>query len=161
MAIVRCPRCRDEVTVPAMATSRALVRCPLCLEEYLLAEALANAPPLLVIIGGEVAQSAITVSTVAGHDYQLAAAADHSPENHWGHVVATTLPTQPITLRTGRRARNREPHFALLFLNWIGGGALGLALAPLVLWWIFRVDPIEMGPTVAAYAPWIVPAQFH
>src|SRR5207302_4542335 len=59
MTIVRCPRCRDDVTVPSGATVRALVRCPLCLEQYLLAEALANAPPLLVIIGGEVADEAI------------------------------------------------------------------------------------------------------
>src|ERR1041385_5270317 len=92
MAIVRCPRCRDDVTVPPGATSRALVRCPLCLEEYLLSEALANAPPLLVIIGGEVPQAAIDTSPVAGHDYELAAGAvTDSPDNHWGHAAATTL----------------------------------------------------------------------
>jgi len=161
MAIVRCPRCRDEVTVPAQATSRALVRCPLCLEQYLLAEALANAPPLLVIIGGEVAQSAISDEPVVGHDYQLAAAAVSSPDNHWGHAVAATLPPRTATLRTGRRGRSREPNFALMLLSWIGGGALGLALAPLILWWVFRTDPIELGPTISAYAPWIVPLQFH
>src|SRR5262245_45970899 len=69
MSIVRCPRCRDEVTVPAKASGRALVRCPLCLEEYLLAEALTNAPPPLVIIGGEVEQSAIQ-SSAPGTEYQ-------------------------------------------------------------------------------------------
>src|SRR5437764_12794337 len=72
MTIVRCPRCREEVTVPAKATGRALVRCPLCLEEYLLAEALANAPPLLIIIGGEVEQAMIDTAASAGTEYQLA-----------------------------------------------------------------------------------------
>src|SRR3954452_22975511 len=69
MTIVRCPRCRDEVTVPPRATARALVRCPLCLEQYLLAEALANAPPLLAIIGGEVKQHVLAASSQPGsHD---------------------------------------------------------------------------------------------
>jgi hypothetical protein len=161
MAIVRCPRCRDEVAVPRGATSRALVRCPLCLEEYLLSEALAGAPPLLVIIGGEVPQAAIETAPVAGHDYQLAAAAFDSPENHWGHAVASSIAPQAPAVRAGRRPRKREPSVALLLLNWVGGGVLGLALAPLVLWWIFKVDPVELGPTVAAYVPWAVPQQFH
>jgi hypothetical protein len=160
MAIVRCPRCRDELTVPAKATSRALVRCPLCLEEYLLAEALANAPPLLVIIGGEVPQSAIDDSPVAGHDYQLAATALEGSDNPWGQAGTATLAPQVPTIR-GRRSRPRQANVFLLLLNWVGGGVLGLALAPLVLWWIFKTDPVELGPTVAAYAPWAVPAQFH
>src|SRR5262245_27096892 len=71
MSVVRCPRCRDEVTVPSGATSRALVRCPLCMEEYLVAEALANSPPALVIIGGEVAQEALQLP-VESSEYQLA-----------------------------------------------------------------------------------------
>ncbi len=165
MAIVRCPRCRDEVTVPPGATSRALVRCPLCLEQYLLSEALANAPPLLVIIGGEVPQAAIDQSTAEGHavadghDYQLAQTFAHSPDSHWGHAAAATL--APRATSTGRRARKREPNAVLLASSWIGGGALSLVLAPLILWWIFKKDPAEIGPAVAAYAPWIVPPQFH
>src|ERR1041384_725211 len=117
MTIVRSPRCRDEVTLPPQATARALVRCPLCLEQYLLAEALANAPPLLVIIGGEVAQLAIDASPVAGHDYELAAAAvTDSPDNHWGHAAAATLAPRVPAVRTGRRPRKREPSMALLML---------------------------------------------
>jgi hypothetical protein len=167
MAIVRCPRCRDEVTVPPGATSRALVRCPLCLEQYLLSEALAAAPPLLVIIGGEVSQAAIERSAAeshavtVGHDYRLAETFAHSPDSHWGHAAAATLaPRAPAGL-AGRRARKREPNSILLALSWIGGGALSLILAPLILWWIFKMDPVEIGPTVAAYAPWVVPQQFH
>jgi hypothetical protein len=167
MAIVRCPRCRDEVTVPPGATSRALVRCPLCLEQYLLTEALANAPPLLVTIGGEVPQAVIEHSAAeghavtAGHDYQLAETFAHSPDSHWGHAAAATLaPRAPAGL-AGRRARKRAPNTVLLTLSWIGGGVLSLILAPLILWWIFKVDPVEIGPTVAVYAPWVVPQQFH
>src|SRR5688572_26794607 len=51
MTIVNCPRCRDEVTVPARASRRALVRCPLCLEEYLLGAAI-ELPPALIVLDG-------------------------------------------------------------------------------------------------------------
>jgi hypothetical protein len=167
MAIVRCPRCRDEVTVPPGATIRALVRCPLCLEQYLLSEALANAPPLLVIIGGEVPQAAIEQSAAeghavaSGHDYQLAESFAHTADSHWGHAAAATLAPRAPTIRPGRIPRRREPNAILLTFSWVGGGLLSLVLAPLILWWIFKVDPVEIGPTVAAYVPWVVPQQFH
>src|SRR5437868_2403637 len=57
MTIVRCPRCGDEVLLPPRAASGALVRCPLCLEEYLLAEALTQVPPALVVISSPAGQS--------------------------------------------------------------------------------------------------------
>jgi hypothetical protein len=133
----------------------------LCLEQYLLSEALASAPPLLVIIGGEVPQAVIDHSPVAGHDYQLAAAVTDSPDNHWGHAATATLAPRVPTIRTGRHARKREPNAILLMFSVLGGGVLSLVLAPLILWWIFKVDPVEIGPPVAVYAPWVVPQQFH
>jgi len=30
-----------------------------------------------------------------------------------------------------------------------------------VLWWGFRRDPLELGPTFGAYVPWLVPSQFR
>src|SRR3954469_16318062 len=128
MAIVRCPRCRDEVTVPPGATTRALVRCPLCLEQYLLSEALANAPPPLVIIGGEVPQAAIDQSTnqghtfASGHDYRLGETFAHSADNHGGHATAATLAPRGQTM--GRRAHKRQTNGILLTLSWLGGGVL-------------------------------------
>jgi hypothetical protein len=45
------------------------------------------------------------------------------------------------------------------------GGIAGLTIAQLILWWMpwtkYRRDPFKLGPKVAAYASWIVPAQFH
>lgn len=156
MTIVRCPRCRDEVTVPAKASGRALVRCPLCLEEYLLAEALANAPPALVIIGGEIPQTEVAL-VAEDEEYQLSA--------------ATFTPAVPAPMTVGQaarpavrpivRLRKREKSGFALAVAYVGGGVLGLALGMLVLWWIIRRDPLQAGPPVAEYAPWIVPAQFH
>src|SRR5262245_36470026 len=107
MTVVRCPRCRDEVTVPPRATSRALVRCPLCLEQYLLAEALANAPPPLIIIGGEVADAAIERSS-DGDDYKIAGSGFSSAvfDSQASSSSAVTLPRPMI--KGGTRPRRKE-----------------------------------------------------
>src|SRR5262249_39706051 len=94
-------------------------------------------------------------------DYRLAAAVVDSPDNRWGHAAAAALAPRVPTIRTGRRPRPRHTNPLLLGFSWVGGGVLGLAIAPLVRCWLFRADPVELGPTVAAYAPWIVPQQFH
>src|SRR4029450_3383965 len=77
MTIVRCPRCRDEVTVPPRASGVALVRCPLCLEQYLLSEALAQAPPALIMVSESVRDGFAPPAVEAepeptGDDYVLA-----------------------------------------------------------------------------------------
>src|SRR6476620_10085071 len=160
MTIVRCPRCRDEVTVPAKATGRALVRCPLCLEEYLLAEALANAPPPLVIIGGEVEQALIDSTASDGSEYQLAGG-HYAPEmvHSTAASIASSAAARPA-LRPMARPRRKETSGLVLLVNYVVGGLVGLTLGVVVLWWLGR-DPLELGPRVAAYAPWIVPQQFH
>jgi hypothetical protein len=48
--IASCPRCAQQVTIPGGAASSETVRCPLCNAEYPLAEAMAKAPPTLVVI---------------------------------------------------------------------------------------------------------------
>lgn len=156
MTIVRCPRCRDEVSVPAKATARALVRCPLCLEQYLLAEALANAPPPLIIIGGEVAQDAIEQPAAGEAEYQLAGGI-HSAIAPAPAAVVMPRPS----VRSTPRARRPEKSGLILVVNYVVGGVLGLALGLLVLWWGFRQDPLEAGPRVAPYLPWIVPKAFR
>jgi hypothetical protein len=154
MAIVRCPRCRDEVTVPSRATSRALVRCPLCLEQYLLAEALADAPPSLVIIGGEVETAAIAPSD------------EHSEYRVSPSTMSSTAPPTGVVfprpvVQARPRPRRPEKNGVVLAIHYILGGVMGLALGLLVLWWGFQRDPLELGPKFAKYVPWIVPVRFQ
>jgi hypothetical protein len=156
MTIVRCPRCRDEVSVPAKATTRALVRCPLCLEQYLLAEALANAPPPLIIIGGEVAQDAIEQQAAGEGEYRLS-----------GGVLDASAPAPAAVImprpavRSTPRTRRPEKNGLILVVNYVVGGVLGLSLGLLVLWWGFQQDPLKLGPPIAQYVPWIVPTAFR
>src|SRR4051794_24415335 len=141
MTIVRCPRCRDEVSVPARATARALVRCPLCLEQYLLAEALANAPPPLIIIGGEVAQEAIEQPAAGEAEYRLATERQSSGQFAAGALetsgaAAGVVMPRP-TVRGLPRGRRPEKSGLILLVNYVVGGVMGLALGLLVLWWVF------------------------
>ena len=50
MTTVSCPKCREQVSIPAGAISHSKVRCPLCQEQYLLTEALQRLPPLLIVV---------------------------------------------------------------------------------------------------------------
>lgn len=162
MTIIRCPRCRDEVTAPAKASRLAIVRCPLCLEEYPLADALRQVPPTLIVVGsdaeadtqpeaggwqpGEAVSSAAATADVGVFDA--------SP----GAGVAAPAPSRPVA--KAQRPKRRERSAVGNFIGIVFGGLGGIGLGLLVLWWVFRQD-VGVGPTVARYAPWIVPAQFH
>ncbi len=50
--ISKCPKCQRAITVPDGIVPDASVRCPICEEEYPLSEALAEAPPALIPVGG-------------------------------------------------------------------------------------------------------------
>ncbi|MCI0358934.1 MAG: hypothetical protein L0211_10685 [Planctomycetaceae bacterium] len=166
MNIVRCPRCLDDVTVPLRASPKALVRCPLCLEEYLLREALGGLPPELVVLDGSEAaeEPALVGAGVAeaefegGDDYRLSggsfgAALDSSAP---GGAVAAPRPVVK-----GARQEKREKNAVVELLKIVLGGLVGLTLGYFVLLWGFSMDVLDLGPKMAPYAPWIVPAKFR
>lgn len=166
MTIVACPRCRDEVTVPAGASRKALVRCPLCEEEYLLGDALANVPPALIVVGGdgdsepEPALAGVGAAAVGENDYRLAggsfgAMTDASPGSG-----AVSAPARPA-LRGKTRPKRKEKSAVVELIKVVMGGVVGLSLGLLAMWWILKRDPLDLGPQVSPYAPWLVPAQFR
>ena len=67
MTTVSCPKCSDQVTVPASAPRSARVRCPLCQEEYDLADALAQLPPTLIVISASLDEEPV-LAAVGGID---------------------------------------------------------------------------------------------
>jgi hypothetical protein len=170
MTIVQCPRCRDEVTVPARAQAKSLVRCPLCLEEYLVGEALDELPPMLEVldgsdggeeadlvpVGGSAHEAAFAVGGM-GSEYRVAGggferALDASP-------AAGTSVARPGV--KGARPKRKEKSIVWEMMKIVAGGLIGCILAPLVLWWGFGNDTLNIGPKVAPFAPWAVPDKFH
>lgn len=175
MTTVHCPRCRDEVSVPAKASRSALVRCPLCTEEYLLSEAMADAPPTLIVIGGEEDEGELVgagaAAAGAGLGYELAggtgAVGGAGARMGVGTNMfdssapsgATVSPAKPM-VRGVARPKRKEKSAIGEILKVLIGGVVGLSLGLIALWWIFGKDPLELGPKVSPYAPWLVPAQF-
>jgi hypothetical protein len=156
MTIVRCPRCRDEVTMPAKAPLTALVRCPLCYEKYLLSEAAAQLPPTLIMVVSELEPKAA--------EPQTANDAPDAGEYRLGEIQGGLIDTQASfrpPVRLPQRLPRKEKNALVELVKIVGGGILGLGLGILVLWWALRQDPLELGPVVSGYAPWIVPVRFH
>jgi hypothetical protein len=48
--ISTCPKCQEQVSIPFGVEAEAMVRCPMCDAEYALGEALALAPPELIVV---------------------------------------------------------------------------------------------------------------
>lgn len=172
MTIVRCPRCRDEVTIPPKAPLAALVRCPLCLDEYLLSEAVSHLPPTLVLVMPQPEESGVPTGSLGTgdweesspeHDYKLADGVGGIALKSWPRdsTTAPPLPTTLSALRAAPRPRRKEKNPLAEAVKIVGGGVVGLALGLLLLWWGLGRDPLEVGPKVAKYAPWIVPANLR
>ena len=157
MTIVRCPRCRDEVSVPAKATARALVRCPLCLEQYLLAERWpthrrhwsssaakshkmpsSNRPRVKASIGFPV-ECSTRASDPGGRDHAATCRAEHA-----SHAPARKKrPHSRGELRGRRRLGFGSRPFSAL---------VGIPQR--------SANPRSAAP-IARYVPWIVPTAFR
>jgi len=167
MTIVQCPRCRDEVTVPARAQARSLVRCPLCLEQYVLGEALAEIPPSLIVLDGSggdeepaLVEAGIAQEAKAGgeDEYRLSGGFERAFDARPA-AGAGVSPARPAV--KGQRPKRKERSAVAEMAKIVVGGLVGCTLAPLVLWWVFDNDTLRIGPLVAPYAPWAVPTKFH
>jgi hypothetical protein len=178
MSIVSCPRCRDEVTVPAKAKPSAVVRCPLCREEYRLDEALEQLPPSLVVIDGgyDDDEGELVGAGVGASEYRVAGEYDgggfsaglgasdsvFSTGGPGGSALSDTAVAAPAP-RLGDTSRPKRKQKSAVgeLVKVVLGGVVGIVAAMMILWWAVGRDPLKLGPKVAEYAPWIVPEQFH
>ncbi len=178
MNIVRCPRCQDDVTVPLRASPKALVRCPLCLEEYTLAEALGGLPPALVVLDGSDAASdeafvgAGVVHAESGETWGARQSQggqsrgdEYQLSGGYGAALEAGGPSDAIAaprpVVKGTRPKRKEKNGFVELLKIVLGGLVGLTVGYFVLLWGFSMDVLGLGPKVARYAPWIVPAKFQ
>jgi len=156
-----------------------MVRCPLCREQYRLEEALDQLPPELMLVDGgyDDDEGELVGAGVGASDYQVAGeyggsssfdrgmgSADSvfSTGGPGGTALADTGVAAPTPRLTGAaRPKRKEKSAVAEIIKVVLGGVVGLTAGMLILWWVAGRDPLELGPKVAEYAPWIVPAQFH
>ena len=162
--VVSCPRCGDEVTLPAEARDDALVQCPYCSEVYPLEEARSQIPRALVVVGSVAAEQEIAEAEEGDEESRLAPAVTYPPSFVAEDTPAASRPT-PQALRSRRSKPKFASHGLAEIAKIVAGGALGLAIGQLILWWmpgnwsLSNRDPAGIGAQWGEYIPWIVPSQ--
>ena len=80
-SVSKCPRCRQQVTIPEGVAAAMQVRCPLCSAEYPLSEALAAVPPALIPVGLVPSPVVLpeAVETLAEHEMEMVAGPERAP----------------------------------------------------------------------------------
>ncbi len=160
MTIARCSVCGDEVRIPSGASGRATVECPHCGTRSELATWFAALPPLLTVIDDPMPRP---VSLAVDDEPAL----EEVPKFDFVERAAPSAVAVQPAVRTGRpstavRRRAQPKGGGLLGIAAVlGGGLCALPLAQLVLWWLFGRDPVELGPKVAAYVPFVVPSELR
>lgn len=178
MSVARCPQCSDEVRLPHGASSRATVQCPLCQAQFTLSEVIDRLPPALIVLDDPAALELETVelpkmdpSVTRSMDISAATSVPATPSFRVsdGGGVGATKARPAARVRSGPAARKKKASPAMEIVKVVGGGAVGLAAAQLILWWIpsgwvfgliksnAQRDPIGLAKAVNNFAPWILP----
>jgi hypothetical protein len=68
---------------------------------------------------------------------------------------------EPITTEQYERMRRKGKSPIWSMLSVLLGGLASIPIATLLIWHVLGKDPLQMGPVVGRYAPWIVPTRFQ
>lgn len=177
MTIANCPRCEEQIRVPAGVSADATVQCPLCQEEYSLTEPLRKLPPELLVIDNVDAAPVDDVGIGASWDVSVEPPDEVEPANAFAlaPVAGDANPAfdfdsgdasgpSPISsVRTSARRAKPKGSPIKSVLSIIIGGMLAFPIAQLILWHLpgdLKRD-FGAGPVVAKYIPLIVPERFR
>ncbi len=127
--ISSCPNCQQQVSIPPGANSAALVRCPLCDGEYPLGDALALAPPELILV-----EPAVASTSSETDEENLAAIEDEADvaaeEKTGGENEAVVVSEQYTATPASVQLRPRKQKSGLrVFLEVVAGGLAGCLVA--------------------------------
>lgn len=175
-AIVRCPLCHEQFELGEMLDE---VPPPLEIVEDPEAVAVESVQPFKFDLEGgkqpeptdvdseeaasgqsDSAQSVAIESEVESadqSDHAGVAAFEFGDSSSDGGADATATKSTHPAARPRRKGKNPVVEIVKI----VAGGALGIALAVVGIWWIAKKDPFKLGPKVSGVAPWIVPERFH
>lgn len=167
MNAVHCPDCKEALRLPSeTVASDTEVKCPLCGAHHQFSVIEIQLPPMLEVVGGVDANpflgnidsdngvafnsiSAAVASSVASPN-----SSRNSADNDYGLVT-----DEPMVSRDDAgfglddsgmyaRPRRRHPSLIKMGIQWIGGGALGLAIAMGILVYLGKAQNV---PVIGEY----------
>jgi hypothetical protein len=169
MSTVNCPKCRDQVTLPAGASREAVVQCPLCSAQFPLREILAQLPPALVVIHDPATAGASVAAREPGDwlGAGTSAATEQAPESGEApafHFEAGSAAAVRPRVKRVARPRGRPSSPVRQIVQIVLGGVVGIGLAQVILWWLPANLSVEnrdltgFGRKYGGYVPFLVPA---
>lgn len=173
LQLLPCPHCGQQSLLPGDTALEATLRCPRCFEQLVLGEAL-----LQQFGSWEVIHDPANIALTELHNSSLnlsqpvvSPVPQSSPaheelrlaqnQSAIGSVPVSKESVRPYTHFEYERLRRKQKSPFGSILPVVFGGLAAFPIAFLILWHVLGRDVGDVGPTVAEYAPWIVPKQFH
>ncbi len=174
-----CPACHRTLVLAADASLQAVLRCRHCSHQFVLGEMIEaelgfwevvddpNAAELSFAtrLGTDAADNG-TADVEQDSELQLAESSEYvSPQSlikkraekknvDWSKF-------EPITHEQYERMRRKGKSPIWSLLSVMLGGLASIPIATLLIWHLLGKDPLQMGPIVGRYVPWIVPTKFQ
>ncbi len=165
-----CPSCHRVLVLTTETSLQAVLRCRHCSHQFVLGEMVEaelgfwevvddpNAPEPKVASAGGVVTEDGDVEEAKPEEYispqmVIQAQAEKKKTDFSG--------IEPIIHEQYERTRRKAKSPMRSVLSVMLGGLASIPIATLLIWHVLGKDPLQMGPAVARYAPWIVPTRFQ
>ncbi len=174
-----CPNCHRTLILAGDASLKAILRCRHCSHQFVLGEMIdaelgfwevvddPNAVELLPApSSASVAAKSISANAEDDSELELAGDSEYvSPQSMMKQQAVKQnvdwSKFEPITHEQFERMRRKGKNPIWSLLSVMLGGLASIPIATLLIWHLLGKDPLQMGPVVGRYVPWIVPAKFQ
>ena len=170
-----CPGCHRTLVLAADASLKAVLRCRHCSHQFVLGEMIDSELGFWEVVDDPQAPEPKLApsSNAEGASKNGNPDADLSVEDSEYVSPQALLKKQadkknvdwskfePNTHEQFERMRRKNKSPIWSTLSVLLGGLASLPIATLLIWHLLGKDPLQMGPVVGRYVPWIVPAKFQ
>lgn len=176
-----CPNCSRVLVLNSQTSMQAVLRCRHCSHQFVLGEMVEAELGFWEVISDPQApqskdqvtseptnEPASDVTSEAAQDtavIELAKEEYISPQmllkSQAEKKKTDWSKFEPITHEQYERMRRKGKSPIWSMLSILLGGLASIPIATLLIWHVLGKDPLQMGPVVARFAPWIVPTRFR
>ena len=174
---IPCPGCHRTLILAANASLQATLRCRHCSHQFVLGEMIESELGFWEVVDDPQAPEptiapksspiqAITEDNAADGEITLANEPEYvSPQallkQQANKKNVDWSKFEPITHEQFERMRRKSKSPVWSTLSVLLGGLASLPIAALLIWHVLGKDPLQLGPVVGRYVPWIVPEKFR